>query len=98
MVPIVKFIYTWQMNERAKSTCEIRLIYENCNTWSKKCISTVLPVVVCKKYGEFRGFCVCIDLHISGLVLVILNILDYSNDNRYECNLILFNSDAKLRK
>ena len=45
------------------------------------------------KEEEFRGLCVC----VSRLVLVIPNKLDYSNYNRYECNLILFHSDAILR-
>ena len=49
------------------------------------------------KEGEFRGLCVCVcfDLHTSGLILVISNKLD-SNDNRYECNPISFNSGAIL--
>ena len=37
------------------------------------------------------------DLYVSGLVLVTPNKLDYSNDNRCECNTVLFNSDAILR-
>ena len=44
--------------------------------------------------------CECVfvsDLYVSGLVFVTPNKLDYFNDNRYECNSILFNSDAILR-
>ena len=36
------------------------------------------------------------DLYVSGLVLVPPNKLDYSNDNRCECNTVLFNSDTIL--
>jgi hypothetical protein len=60
MVPIVKFIYTCQMNEWAMSTGEFRLLNENWNTRREKSIPTVLPQMVCEKRNLEGCVCVCV--------------------------------------
>ena len=43
------------------------------------------------------GVCVCVDLYVSEVVLMISNKLIFSDDSRYGFNTILFNSDAIIR-
>ena len=62
------------------------------------CVCVCVCVCACVCACACVCVCVCVvDLYVSGLVLVTPNKLDYSNDNRYECNPISFNSDAILR-